>query len=284
MQQPYTRRFIRIACIAALAIPLASIQGCATVDTSQKATVSEARTFEEAKALYQKGDYARAGVILKGLADKGDAAAQYALGYLYYYGQGVDQNTDVALDWFRLSAAKGFDKAKEALQRHEVLQKKDNQSSQQPPIINKAPAPTPPPSADASSQKILEKGIGTNNITSSTPDAESAKPDSQTGAAEQSTINKDPLLSRSPSNYTIQLMSGSSETAVKKYIAKYGLEDKATYFPHVVNGRTVYSVIYGDYESRNAALGAMRGLPYTLQKSSPWIRRLSDIQARITKR
>ncbi len=48
-------------------------------------------------------------------ADAGDAAAQYALGRAYEDGQGVPQDDDKAVLWYRKSADQGFAKAQTAL-------------------------------------------------------------------------------------------------------------------------------------------------------------------------
>ena len=40
-------------------------------------------------------------------AEAGDAAAMYAVGYLYYYGQGTEQDADKALEWFEKAAEAG---------------------------------------------------------------------------------------------------------------------------------------------------------------------------------
>ena len=48
-------------------------------------------------------------------AEQGDADAQYNLGNAYKRGEGVEQNMEEAVKWWRLAAEKGDEKAKEAL-------------------------------------------------------------------------------------------------------------------------------------------------------------------------
>lgn len=50
------------------------------------------RQLETAKMLFKERDYSGAAEYLKPLAEQGDADAEYALGYLYFYGKGVPQN------------------------------------------------------------------------------------------------------------------------------------------------------------------------------------------------
>jgi hypothetical protein len=44
----------------------------------------------------------------RALAEQGDAQAQYHLGYIYRYGQGVPLNNDEALRWYRKAADQGY--------------------------------------------------------------------------------------------------------------------------------------------------------------------------------
>jgi TPR repeat protein len=48
-------------------------------------------------------------------ADQGNAEAQNELGLIYYYGRGVDRDYSQAEDWFRKSADRGNESAKNAL-------------------------------------------------------------------------------------------------------------------------------------------------------------------------
>ena len=45
---------------------------------------------------------------LQGLAEQGDAQAQFTLGAMYYNGRGVPQDYKQAVKWYRLAAEQGF--------------------------------------------------------------------------------------------------------------------------------------------------------------------------------
>ena len=60
--------------------------------------------YEDAIAAYNRGDYAATLRQLRPLAEKGDPAAQYKLGYMYERGQGVTQDLAVAYMWYDISA------------------------------------------------------------------------------------------------------------------------------------------------------------------------------------
>ncbi|HXX84168.1 MAG TPA: tetratricopeptide repeat protein [Casimicrobiaceae bacterium] len=63
--------------------------------------------LEEGSEAYRQQDYAKAAELWRGLADKGDAEAQYRLGTLYAEGKGVGQNDATAMTWFLRAADKG---------------------------------------------------------------------------------------------------------------------------------------------------------------------------------
>lgn len=60
-------------------------------------------------------DYRRAFIRLKPAAHKGLPEAQYAVGYMYYYGQGVVEDRKKAWYWIRQAAAAGQPDAIEAV-------------------------------------------------------------------------------------------------------------------------------------------------------------------------
>ena len=68
---------------------------------------------------YDRGDYAESLRQWKPLAEKGDAEAQYGLGYLYYFGEGVAEDNKTAMKWFLLAAEQGNPKAQHFWEMHE---------------------------------------------------------------------------------------------------------------------------------------------------------------------
>jgi TPR repeat protein len=67
----------------------------------------KAATFEEAMALYASGQFEQAVQVFLPLAEKGNAAAQDNLGQMYQQGEGVVQDYQTAIKWYRLSAQLG---------------------------------------------------------------------------------------------------------------------------------------------------------------------------------
>ena len=110
-------RILIFLCIAVL------MTGCSTKKKNEKfpadppkvmspATMSE---LEQGKRLFQDGYYKRAMQQLLPLAVDGNAEAQYAVGYMYYYGFGTTQDTASGDFWIRRSAEQNYKPALDAL-------------------------------------------------------------------------------------------------------------------------------------------------------------------------
>lgn len=71
--------------------------------------------FDEGTRLYESKDYAGAAKVFLKLAEQGNARAQVQIGYQYAYGEGVRQNADEAVRWYRKAADQGNAKAQSNL-------------------------------------------------------------------------------------------------------------------------------------------------------------------------
>jgi len=63
-----------------------------------------AQDYEKGWAAYKRDDYAAALKEFRPLAEKGNARAQSALGFLYLLGKGVPENYSEAVKWTRKGA------------------------------------------------------------------------------------------------------------------------------------------------------------------------------------
>ena len=66
-----------------------------------------AQDSDKGKAALDRGNYATALMELRPLAEQGDASAQYSLGLMHEYGQGVRQDDAEAVEWYRKAAMQG---------------------------------------------------------------------------------------------------------------------------------------------------------------------------------
>jgi TPR repeat protein len=71
------------------------------------ATGAAADSFEDAVSALQRGDSTLAARRFRPLAEQGDPQAQIRLGWMFEKGQGVQQNDQEAVKWYRKAAGQG---------------------------------------------------------------------------------------------------------------------------------------------------------------------------------
>lgn len=71
--------------------------------------------LDRGKQSYLQQDYRQAFLRLEPVAKAGNAEAQYAIAYMYFYGRGVVEDREEAIKWMKRAASQGFAKASEAL-------------------------------------------------------------------------------------------------------------------------------------------------------------------------
>lgn len=73
--------------------------------------------LKTANEKYSNGDFESAIPYLVEAAERGNARAQYSLGYMYQNGEGVNKDNNKAKEYYRLAAKQGHIKSKNALKR-----------------------------------------------------------------------------------------------------------------------------------------------------------------------
>jgi TPR repeat protein len=79
-------------------------------------TASKPSALQRGRADFKAGNYHKAFNTLLPLAKQGNAEAEYAVGYFYYYGKGVREDEQQAQYWINQSAQKGYAPAIHALE------------------------------------------------------------------------------------------------------------------------------------------------------------------------
>lgn len=92
-----------------------SLCGCDSHTPIDQMTTEE--LFQAGISAYDQGEYGKAAEYYALASDQGDAEAQEALGLMYYYGQGVEQDYEKAAEYYRQAAEMGVEMAEEALKR-----------------------------------------------------------------------------------------------------------------------------------------------------------------------
>lgn len=84
------------------------LQSCSSVRQSQE--------LQLGKNDFGSGDYKKSFHELLPLAAEGNPEAEYAVGYMYYYGLGVTQDAESGSFWMKKSAAHKYEPAVKALE------------------------------------------------------------------------------------------------------------------------------------------------------------------------
>ncbi len=92
------------------------------------------------------------------------------------------------------------------------------------------------------------------------------------------------LLKQKAADYTLQLIGVGSMAAAKKYVVEHGVTGKARVFRSALKGHPWYSVVYGVYADRDAAVSGRGELPASLSGAGAWPRSFGSIQEVIKQR
>lgn len=75
--------------------------------TAVQAETSDGERFAQATQAHRQGDYRKAASLWQQLAENGERDAQYNLGLMHRYADGVPQDLAAALKWYKLAANQG---------------------------------------------------------------------------------------------------------------------------------------------------------------------------------
>ena len=161
-------------------------------------------------------------------------------------------------------------------ERAELLALVDELSVSQPVEIN-APneVPADETSAVEKASEVEEK-----------PELDS-KPELEDMSTEIESVDEhqqDWIMQQQGTDYTFQLMGSWEHQDVSKFIEKYALTGDVAEFESLRNGRVWYALIYGVYDSKQAALEASNVWPAPLNTLPSWLRRFDSIQKQLTKK
>lgn len=269
-------------------------------------TTNSADAMAEAKAAYQSQDYVLSYQKVAVAARAGDADAQYALGYMMYYGKGTAQAMSAAYDWFQKAAAQGQPQAVQALtmireaakvdaaeqvspkpvpvkavQVHAQVQAKQPQIKTQPKLNSQPKAQTqatPTQVAVVPAKKVAARGIKTAPAAPAAQQAAAVfhKPQAASRVQQVSGAHlpaKCPavLLKRPANHFVLQLMGASDRSLLVDRLQRHPLP-QALIMQTQRQGTPWYVLLQGDYPSRQTATASGQMLAKQLGTgSTPWV-------------
>ena len=285
------------------------LAGCAS-----KATLQQ-RQYLKGQQAYLQRHYQQSVEYMVRLAEANDARAQYALGYMFYYGRGVPQDTLAAQNWIEEGTKQGLPKATIALHQFQQANyapppldrggevtfspipldvdqstpptaTKNSATCSCPPnrsLFNPGTPPRPlplPKNMKKSSEKVAT--ISPTAIRKVSLLAVTELPTPMIKQPRQPLTQDNPQLLRlSPHDYTIQLVSVLNPSRLTQFIHEYQLQDKAFIYQTERNHRHWYVLVYGVYKSKAQARVARDTLPITLRQLQPWVKSVAQVQSEL---
>ncbi len=181
-------------------------------------------------------------------AESGNSDAQYALGYMYYYGIGTVKDVPTAALWIRRSADQGQPLAKKAI----VMI--DKETSMQ----------TTTPSHLPLARKKARKASRYAKSPASPPVIHGK------GPVSHKTVKR--LSRKGSGDYSIQLLASHNKQALLDFAKSNGIKN-AYVVESTMAGQPWFSVLSGHYPTAHLAAAAIKQLPDAVQARSPWVRK-----------
>ena len=143
------------------------------------------------------------------------------------------------------------------------------ETSPQPPA-----AKQPTPLAKVPPQRIIQAEVKPPPLKPVTP---------KKGAVKNTIYRESWLLDQDTSFYTLQVLGVRNEESLLNFIKAYNLlqNQNVAYYQTVYRGKQWYPLLYGVYPTKSEAADAIKELPDKIQKSIPWIRKISAIQKEV---
>ena len=218
MSMVFKLRFISIVLLCGLLL-----QSCATQSPST--------LLHQAKIEYAQGKYAHAYNKLIKLAKQGNGDAQYAIGYMQYYGLGTDQDNLQARDWLKKSARQGNEDAKRALG---LLQTSRDINVSQGSTIRHNPS--------IAKQTLPQQALKVSDL--------------------------DWLRHQKPEAYTIRLLTEKEPTTINAIKQRSNHQRRMADYRFIQNGIIRYGLAYGVFPSKAAAEKTAKTLKMSLQRTA----------------
>ncbi len=192
---------------------------------------------------------------LQTMARRGDADAQYALGYRYYYGIGVKQDMTKSVSWLKQAGSQGQTQARQALVLIRQANNMDTQSG--------GTAQAKQSSSTAGTQTGSTMGASGTAASTMVQRGDMSRQASSSGAS---------------NGFTLQLMGTHDKQSLVDFIMTNNLQDKATYYRRSFDGQDWYVLVSGRFSTQSEALEAIRRLPENVRSMNPWVKPLGLVK------
>lgn len=223
-------------------------------------SVKNAEEVQGGKIYFERGDFKTAFRKLLPPAANGNAHAEYAIGYMYYYGYGVPQDNETGLFWMQKAADQHYAPASKALAiihkqevSPELTQETDEFYSGKTVIYSER--------GHSEKDEVLKS--------LEHPRKKEHKKELEPRAEAKKSIPAD--------GYALQLVGDYDLNVVKKIQSDLGVQNAAVIWHAENKKKDWYVLMYGHYATVAEAKVAMSDLPKNLRSMGPWVRGLKGL-------
>lgn len=272
---------MRIHKIAAISLALMSFFAVQEIIAATDASSSKASDSQHPTLTFDQ---------IKMAAESGDPDAQYALGYMFYYGKsGAPKNVNLAKTWIAKAANQKQPQAMKALAlmtgvQSEVTENKVNTSEVASKVSTEQTKATvvqeESPRKYAQEQKSDQKDIKSVEELASQQTSEKMTLVTAQQPAETETKKAEVVKNEEPTDsgaiYTLQLLGSYNKAPIKKLIKDHHLQ-KGRIYQTTFKGKTWYVLVYGHYATRSDAKKAAQVIESKLSLQ-PWVKPLASVK------
>ncbi len=249
------------------------------------ASARMAEEVQSGKVAFDSGNFKQAFIQLLPLAVKCSPEAQYAVGYMYYYGIGIEAHKESGLFWINQAAKQMYRPAIKALilieknksESYDTPLKKSNklrysesilaESLKDPEIQKKMASVKKENKAEQDPLRMAVKATPENKEDEVLMSLKDIKP------VPESVVKK-----IEKEKFTLQLFGSYKLDDVKELQSRLKLQ-KATYYALTQHkGRDWYVLTYGKYPVVSSAKLAKNNMPEKAQKLNPWVRNTDELR------
>lgn len=238
--------------------------------TGACASTLQTGKLESGKRAFGSGDYHKAFQELLPVAQAGRPEAEYAVGYLYYYGYGIPRNEETGLYWIGRAAAQRYPLATEALQKIRQVRGADSRKTEEDDRDEAAVTKTPVEKPVVSPGKIADTLRHRRSVSMPVTIRY------HSAAKKTATVKKgfiqplapDPCL---PGRYTLQLY-GTFDLAHAYHMQQVWQDADSILCQTTRQNRHWYVVVSGSYATLAEARQSKTLLLPVLKSQHPWPR------------
>jgi septal ring-binding cell division protein DamX len=233
--------------------------------------------LQSGKVSFISGDFKSAFHQLLPLAAEGIPQAEYGVGYMYYYGYGVTQDSESGIFWMNKAATAHYAPAIRALAAIQEISLKQE----------KIPSPSTESTLIRNNNTHMENKIEKDPLleTLTTPPSppeghvlimpqrnETTSPESKSQPFKK--IN---TFISADKKYTLQLLGSYSLSFLQERQVQLNLKTSTSIGRTKHNGRDWYVLTYGAYPALANAELAKFDLPKKIKDFNPWIRKCDEL-------